>query len=157
MKTKGTEHIGEKVSVKASYGDKAASLTVTIVPEPTISGLFRNVHPSAKNTKKISDFIRDEGILEIYYRHPLFQKYMKKGFIGKLDFLVFAADTLTREAVKACVLSGIEENSSRFPIFDMENREKEIEGHIDREYFEQGPKMHEMFMKLVRTLKLGEE
>jgi len=157
MKTKGTEHIGEKATVKASYGDKATSLTVTIVPEPTISGLFRNVRPSAKNTKKISDFITDEGILEIYYKHPLFQKYMKKGFISKMDFLVFVADTLTREAVKACVLTGIEENSSRFRIFDMENPEKEIEGHIDREYFEQGPKMHEMFMKLARTFKLGEE
>jgi len=87
----------------------------------------------------------------------LFQKYMKKGFNSKMDFLVFAADTLTREALRACVLTGIEENSSRFPIFDMENREKDIEDHIDREYFEQGPEMHELFMKLVREIELGEE
>jgi hypothetical protein len=157
IKTKGTEHIGEKATIKAFYEDRASTLSITVVPEPSITGLFRNIRPSAKSTKKISDFLRDEGILELYYKHPLIQKYMKKGFNSRLDFLVFVADVLTREAIKAVVLTGIQENSSRFPIFDMDHPESEIQEHINREYFEQGPKMHEIFMQLAREIKLGEE
>jgi hypothetical protein len=157
IKTKGTGHIGEKATVTASFESKVGSLSVAVVPEPSITGLFRNIRPSAKNTKKISDFAKDEGFLEIYYKHPLIQKYMKKGFNTKPDFLAFTADILTREAVKTVVLSGIEENSSRFPIFDLDRPEKEIEEHIIREYYEQGPKMHELFLRLARGIRLGEE
>jgi hypothetical protein len=82
---------------------------------------------------------------------------MKKGFKTRPDFLVFVADTLTREAVKAIVSSGIEENLSRFRIFDMDHPEEEIKEHMNREYYEQGPRMHELFLKLAREIKLGEE
>jgi len=157
IKTKGADHIGEKANIKASYEDKVSNLSVTIVPEPLFAGLFRYVRPSPKNTARISDFIRDEGILEIYYKHPLVKQYMKKGFKTRPDFLVFVADTLTREAVKAIVSSGIEENLSRFRIFDMDHPEEEKKEHMNREYYEQGPRMHELFLKLAREIKLGEE
>jgi hypothetical protein len=39
----------------------------------------------------------------------------------------------------------------------MDHPESEIQEHINREYFEQGPKMHELFMQLAREIKLGEE
>ena len=155
MKTKGKGNIGEKTNIIASYKHKEARLNVTVVPEPSISGLFRNIRPSPKKTKRISDFVKDEGILEFYYNHPLIKKYMRKNFRNRLDFLVFVADTLTREAMKAVVLSGIEENSSRFPIFDLANPEKEIEDHITREYYEQGPKMHALFVELLKKIRLG--
>ncbi len=157
IKTKGTDHIGEKANIMASMEGKEASLIITVVPEPSITGLFRNIRLSAKNTKRISNFDEYEGILEIYYKHPLIKKYMKKSFRNRPDFLVFVADTFTREAMKVVVLSGIQENSSRFPLFDLDHPEKEIEDHITREYYEQGPKMHELFLKLVKKIRLGEE
>jgi hypothetical protein len=157
IETKGKENIGEKATVHASYKDRSSSLDVTIVLEPSISGLFRGIRPSPKNTKKISDFVKTEGILEYYYKHPLIKKYMKKDFMNRSEFLVFVADVLTREAIKAVVNSGIEENSSRFPIFDMDNPELEIDEHVRREYFEQGLTMHNLFMKLLRDIKLGGE
>jgi len=157
LKVRGTDHVGEKASIEATYEDRTANLNITVVPEPTISGLFRDIRPSAKDTKKICDFIKDEGVLEVYYKHPLFKKYMRKNFRARSDFLVFAADTITREVIKACVASGIEESSSRFYIFDLDHPEKDIETHVIHEYYEHGPMMHEMFMKLARTFKLGEE
>jgi len=157
MKIKGTDHIGEKANIMASYEDKEASVNITVVPEPSITGLFRNIRLSAKNTKRISNFVKDEGILEIYYKHPLIKKYMKKSFKNRPDFLVFVADTLTREAMKTVVLSGIQESSSRFPIFDLDHPEKEIEDHITREYYEQGPRMHELFQRLAKKIELGKE
>jgi hypothetical protein len=157
VKTKGTNHIGEKANIEASYEDKVSNLNVTIVREPSFAELFRSIRPSPKNTTRISDFIKDEGILEIYYKHPLIKQYMKKGFKTRSDFLVFIADTLTREAIKTVVLSGIEENLSRFPIFDMDHPEEEIKEHINREYYEQGPRMHELLIKLTREIRLGEE
>ena len=157
MKTQGTDHIGEKANIMASYEGKEASLRITVVPEPSITGLFRNIRLSAKNTKRISYFVKDEGILEIYYKHPLIKKYMKKSFRNRPDFLVFVADTLAREAMKAVVLSGIQESSSRFPIFDLDHPEKEIEDHITREYYEQGPRMHELFLRLAKKIRLGKQ
>jgi len=157
IKVKGTDHVGEKASIEATYEDRTANLNITVVPEPSISGLFRDIRPSAKDTKKICDFIKDEGVLEVYYKHPLVKKYMRKNFRAKSDFLVFTADTITREVIKACVTSGIEESSSRFYIFDLDHPEKDIETHVIREYYEHGPMMHEMFTKLARTFKLGEE
>jgi len=157
IKVKGNGHIGEKATVVANYEDKTTELHITIVPEPSITGLFRDIRPSAKETKRISGFIEEEGVLEIYYKHPLIRKYItKKNFRNRGEFLVFIADTITREVIKAFVLSGIEENSSRFPIFDSDHPEPEIEGHITREYYEQGPKMHEMFINLAKSLKLEE-
>lgn len=150
----GKENIGEKANVDAYYKNKSSSLKVTIVPEPSITGLFRGIQPSPKITKRISNFIKSEGILEFYYKHPLIKKYMKKDYRSKPDFLVFVADVLTREAIKAVVHSGIEDNLSKFPIFDLDNPEGEIEEHITQEYFEEGPKMHEIFMKLVKDIKL---
>jgi len=157
IEVKGKDHIGEKADISAVYKDKASNLHVTVIPEPSITGLWRHVRLSAKKTNRISNFIEEEGVLELYYRHPLIQKYMKKGFNNRPDFLVFVADVLTREAVKVAVSSGIKESSSRFPIFDMDHPEKEIEDHISREYFEQGPRMHELFIKLAREIKLREE
>ena len=78
---------------------------------------------------------------------------MKKDYRNRPDFIVFVADVLTRGALKAVVISGIDENSSRFPIFGMDNPEYEIEEHINREYFEEGPRMHELFMKVVKDIK----
>ena len=137
--------------------DKQAELHITVIPEPSFSGPLRDVRLSAKNTKKICDFIENEGIIEVYYKHPLIKKYMKKNFRNRQDFLVFVVDTITREAIKAMVKAGIRENSSRFPIFNIDHQEPEIEDHIIREYYEQGPKLHELFVKLVRTFKLGTE
>jgi len=155
IKVKGTEHIGEKAIITASYEDKKSDLQVTVVPEPSITGLFRDIRPSAKETKKISGFIEEEGVLEIYYNHPLIKKYMsKKNFRDKPDFLIFITDTITREVIRTFVLSGIKENSSRFPLFDIDHPEPEIETHIIREYYEQGTKMHEMFINLARGLKI---
>jgi len=157
IKVKGTDHVGEKSKIIATYMDKQAELHITVVPEPSFSGLLRDVRLSAKNTKKICDFIENEGIIEVYYKHPLIKKYMKKNFRNRQDFLVFVADTITRGYIKAMVKTGIRENSSRFPIFDIDHPEPEIEDHIIREYYEQGPKLHELFVKLVRTIKLGIE
>ena len=82
---------------------------------------------------------------------------MVKNFNNRLDFQTFMADTLTREVLRAFVTTAVEESSSRFPIFNMDHPEAEIEDHIVHEYYTNGPKMHEMFMQLARTLKLGEE
>lgn len=155
IKVKGTGHIGEKAIITASYEDKMSNLNVTVIPEPSIAGLFRDIRLSPKNTNRISSFIEDEGILEIYYKHPLISKYMKKNFKNRLDFLVFIADTITREAIRALVLSGVKENLSKFRIFDIDHPEPQIEEYIIREYYEQGPKMHEMFVKFVKTIKIG--
>jgi len=57
-----------------------------------------------------------------------------KNFKNRPEFLIFIADTITREAVKAFVLSGVRENSSRFEIFDIDHPESDIEGHITHEY-----------------------
>jgi len=162
IKVKGGDHVGEKSIIRASYIDKQylhkqSDLHVTIVPEPSFGGPLRDVRPSGKSQKKISSFIESEGVIELYYKHPLIKKYMKKDFRSKRDFLVFVADTITREAIKAMVYAGIKENSSRFYIFDTDHPEIEIEDHIIREYYEQGPKLHELFIKLARTFKLGEE
>ncbi len=157
IKVKGTNHIGEKATITATYGDKTSSIDITIVPEPSIAGLFRDVKLSAKETKRIGGFVEEKGILEIYYNHPLIKKHIsKKDFRNKMDFLIFIADTITREAIRTIVLSGIKENLSRFHIFDTDNPELEIEDHVVREYYEQGPKMHAMFIKLARGLKLEE-
>jgi len=157
IKVRGTGYIGKKAIIAASYGDRTSNLNVTVVPEPAIGGLLRDIRPSAKSTKKISTFIKEKGVIEIYYKHPLIKKYMKgKDFRKKLDFLTFIADIITREAIRAMVLSGIEENLSKFHIFDMDHPEPEIEDHIICEYYEQGIKMHELFKKLAKTFKMGE-
>lgn len=156
IKVKATGHVGEKGNVKASYGERGSNLNVTIVSEPSISGLFRDIRPSGKKTEKICEFINEEAVLEIYYKHPLFKKYMVKNFNNRPDFQTFIADTLTREILKALVTRAVEESSSRFPIFNMDHPESEIEDHIAHEYYEKGPLMHEMFGHLARTFKLGE-
>jgi len=150
IEVKGTGHIGEKATLVATYGNKRSTLDVTIIPEPSITGLFRDIRLSPKDTKKISGFVEEEGVLEIYYKHPLIQKYMKKNFKIKNDFLVFIADTITREAIRALVLSGIKESSSTFPIFNPDNPELEIENYMINEYYEKGPKMHDLFTKLAK-------
>lgn len=157
IKVKGNDHIGDKGDIKASYNNKVSNLRVTVVPEPSITGLFRDIRPSAKDTKRVCAFIEEEGILEVYYKHPLVKKYMVKNFRNRLDFLVFIADSMVREAIRAIVTQGIKESSSKFYIFDMDHPESAIEGHVAREYYENGPKMHEMFIQLARTFKLGEE
>lgn len=154
IKVKGKGHIGEKATITASYEDKWTTLKVNIIQEPEISGLFRDIQLSAKETKKISDFNEDEGILEIYYKHPLIKKYMKKNFTSRTDFLVFVGDVITREAVRTIVVNGVEENSSSFPIFDMDHKEVEIEYYIMVEYHKQGSKMHELFSNLAKTFKI---
>jgi hypothetical protein len=157
IKVKGTDHVGERGNVKASYGERGSNLNVTVVSEPSIAGLFRDIRPSGKRTEKICEFLEDEAILEIYYKHPLIKKYMVKNFNTRLDFLIFIADTLTREVLRAIVTKSVRDSSSRFPIFDMSRPESEIEGHIAHEYFEKGTKLHEMFVQLARSFKLGEE
>jgi hypothetical protein len=152
---KGTGHIGEKGNIKALYGYKVSNLNITVVIEPSITGLFRDIRLSGKETERICAFIRDEGLLEIYYKHPLMKKYMVKNFMDRSDFQVFIADTLTREVLKAFVTTGVEENSSRFPLFDIDHPESDIERHIAREYYEKGTNMHEMFIQLARTFKLA--
>jgi hypothetical protein len=82
---------------------------------------------------------------------------MVKNFNNRLDFQTFIADTLTREVLRAFVTSAVTESSSRFPIFNMNHPESEIENHIAHEYYVNGSKMHEMFIQLARTFKLGEE
>lgn len=157
IKVKGNDHIGEKATVIASYEDKKSEIQITVIPEPAITGAIRDIRYSAKETKKISDFVKEEGVIEIYYKHPLIKKYMKKkNFMNRQEFLIFITDILTREAIRAFVLSGIKENSSRFEIFDIDHPEPYIEDHIIREYYEEGPKMHEMFAKLVRNLKIAD-
>jgi len=157
IKVKGTGNIGKKATITATYGDKTSSINITIVPEPSIAGLFRDVRLSSKETNRISGFVEEEGILEIYYKHPLIKKYTsKKDFRNKIDFLTFIADIITREAIRAIVLSGIKENLSGFRIFDTDHSEPEIEAYVDHKYYEEGPKMHNMFIKLARGLKLEE-
>lgn len=157
IKVKGTDHVGERGNVKASYGDRGSNLNVTVVSEPSIAGLFRDIRPSGKRTEKICEFLKDEAVLEIYYKHPLIRKYMLKNFNNRLDFLTFFADTVTREVLRAFVTTAVAESSSRFAIFNMDHPESEIEDHITHEYYEKGPKMHEMFVQLARSFKLGEE
>ena len=156
IKVKGTDHIGEKATITATYGDKISTIDITVVPEPSFGGPFRDIRLSAKDTKKISSFIEEEGVLEIYYKHPLMKKYMQKNFKNKPDFLVFTTDIITRECVKAAVLSAVKESSSKFPIFNLDRPEPEVENYIVVEYYEQGPKMHELFVKLARTFSIGE-
>ncbi len=150
---KGQGHIGERVAVVAMYGDKTSNLRISVVPEPSLGGFLRDIMFSDKETRKISSFIEDEGILEIYRKHPLVQKYMQGKFTNKPDFLVFVADVITREVLRSIVQHGIKEGLSRYPIFDLEHPEPEVEDHITREYYEYGPRMHEAFTKLVHTLK----
>jgi len=157
IKVKGKDHVGERGNVKASYGERGSNLNITVVSEPSITGLFRDIRPSGKRTEKICEFLEDEAILEIYYKHPLIRKYMVKNFNSRLDFLTFIADTLTREVLRAIVTKAVKDSSSRFPIFDMSHPESEIEGHIVHEYYEKGSKLHEMFVQLARSFKLGEE
>ncbi|MGC9203037.1 MAG: hypothetical protein ACP5HX_10265 [Thermoproteota archaeon] len=155
IEVKGSGHIGEKATVTAKYEDKVSELHVTVVPEPTITGVVQDIRYSSKETKKISGFIYEEGVIEIYYRHPLIKKYMaKKDFKNRLDFLTFLSDVITREALRALVLSGIRESSSRFPIFNPDHQEQEIEDYISREYFDQGPKLHDLFLNLAKGLKV---
>lgn len=154
---KETGHIGDKAIIEASYEDRISNLKVTVVSEPSIAGLFRDIRLSAKATDRICSFIHDEGVLEIYYKHPLIKKYMVKNFRRRSSFLVFIADTITREVLRAFVETGVKENSSRFPIFDMDRPKGEIEDHIVREYYEKGPRMHELFKYLAKTFKIGKE
>jgi hypothetical protein len=156
IKVKGTGYVGEKGNVKASYGERGSNLNITVVSEPSIAGLFRDIRPSGKKTEKICAFLKDEAILEIYYKHPLIKKYMVKNFNNRLDFQTFIADTITREVLRAFVTTAIDESSSRFPIFNMDHPESEIEDHIAHEYYEKGILMHEMFGQLARTFRLGE-
>ena len=155
IKVIGTNQIGKKGIVTATFENVESNLNITIVSEPAISGLFRDIRPSPKITEKICDFVKDEAILEVYYKHPLIKKYMVKNYNSRLDFQVFVADTLTREALKALITTAVEENSSKFPIFNMNHPESEIEDHISHEYYENGPKMHEMFLQLSKTFTLG--
>jgi len=150
---KGQGHIGERGAVVAMYCDKTSNLRITIIPEPALGGFLRDIQFSDKETKRISSFIEDEGILEIYRKHSLIKKYMQGKFTNKPDFLVFVSDVITREVLRAIVLHGIKEGLSRYSIFDLEHPEPEIEDHIAREYYEYGPRMHEAFVKLVHTLK----
>lgn len=66
---------------------------------------------------------------------------------------MFIADIITREAIEASVSSAIKENSSRFPIFDIDHPEPYIEDYKIVEYYERGPKMHEMFINLAKNLR----
>jgi hypothetical protein len=149
IKVKGSGHVGEKATVVAKYEDNVSELHVTIVPEPTITGAIRDIRYSPKETKKISDFLDEEGVIEIYYKHPLIKKYMTKK-----DFLTFLSDVITREALRAFVLSGIRESSSRFSIFNEDHPEPDIENYITHEYFNQGPKLHDLFLNLAKSLKV---
>jgi hypothetical protein len=155
IEVKGSGHIGEKATVTAKYEDNISKLYVTVVPEPTIAGAIQDIRYSSKETKKISDFIYEEGVIEIYYKHPLIKKYMaKKDYKDRLDFLTFLSDVMTREALRAFILTGIKESSSRFSIFDTDHPEQEIESHITREYFDKGPKLHDLFFNLAKSLKV---
>ena len=150
---KGQGHVGERAAIVAMYGDKTSNLRITIIPEPTLGGFLRDVVFSDKETRKVSSFIEDEGILEIYRKHSLIKKYMQGKFTNRPDFLVFVSDVITREVLRAIVLHGIKEGLSRYSIFDLDHPEPEMEDHIAREYYEYGPRMHEAFVKLVHTLK----
>ena len=149
-----TGHVGEKAAIVAMYRDKTSNLRISIVHEPSIGGLLRDIRFSEKDTKLISHFIDEEGILEVYRKHPLIKKYMRGKFKNRVDFLVFVADVMTREVVKSFVVGGIKENLSRFPIFDLDHPEPEIDTYVAREYYEHGLRLHEAFMKLVGSLKL---
>jgi hypothetical protein len=105
----------------------------------------------------VCGFEKDDGIMYLYYKHPLVKKYMVKGFRNRLDFLVFVADSLTREAIRAIVTKSVEESSSKFPILDMTHSEIEMEQYVIYEYFKTGTRMHDMFIQLTRTIKLAEE
>jgi hypothetical protein len=138
----------------AMYRDRMASIQIDVVPQPSIAGAIRDIRFSQKETRKISDFT-EEGVIEIYYKHPLVKKYMsKKNFKDRPQFQTFIADVITREAVRAFVVSGVKENSSRYPIFNSDHPEPEIDFYIIQEYYEKGPVMHEMFTRLIKSLKL---
>jgi len=149
-----TGHVGEKMAIVAMYRDKTSNLRISIVHEPSLGGLLRDIRFSEKDTKLISYFNDAEGILEVYRKHPLFKKYMRGRFKNRADFLVFAADVMTREVVRSFVVGGIKENLSRFPLFDLDHPEPEIDVYVAREYYEHGPRLHEAFVNLMRSLKL---
>jgi hypothetical protein len=157
IQAKGINHIGEKATITATYGGQTANLSVVVMPEPSINGLFRGIQPSAKDTKKISDFVEEEGILEVYYKHPLIRRYMVGNYRNSKEFQVFFADVITREVIKTIVRRGVRESSTRFPIFDMSHAEVEIEDYMIRQYYDNGPKLHGMFMKLARAFQKIEE
>lgn len=157
IKVKGAGHIGDKGDVRATYEDRSSIVDVTVVPEPSIAGLFRDIRPSPIETERVCGFEKDDGIMYIYYKHPLVKKYMVKDFRNRLDFLVFIADALTREAIRAIVTKSVEESSSKFPILDQTHPENEIRQHINHEYYKTGLRMHDIFIPLARTFKLAEE
>jgi hypothetical protein len=157
IKVKGTGHIGDKGTVKASYENLNSIVKITVVPEPSIAGLFRGIRLSPKETERVCRFEKDDGIIYVYYKHPLVKKYMQKNFRNRLDFIVFIADALTREAIRAIVTKSVEESASKFAILDMQHPEIEMEQHIVHEYFKTGTRMHDMFIQLARTVKLAEK
>ena len=157
IKVMGKGHIGDKGNVRASYDKLSSVVNVAVVPEPSIAGLFRDIRPSPRETERVCAFEKDDGIIYIYYKHPLVKKYMQKDFRNRPDFVVFIADALTREAIRAIVTKSIEENSSKFAILDMQHPEIETEQYIIHEYFKTGTKMHDLFIPLARTFKHAEE
>ena len=126
-----------------------------LTQERHVGYFWRTIKFSSRETNKISGFIEEKGRLEIYYKHPLIKKYIsKKGLKNRIDFLTFVADIITREAIKSIVNSAIKEN--KFIIFDIDRPELEIEEYITNKYYNEGPKMHALFIELVRGLKLEE-
>jgi len=71
---KGPGHIGRKATIKALYEDKKSELEISVIPEPAITGALRDIRYSAKETEKISNFIDDEGVIEIYSKASTSQK-----------------------------------------------------------------------------------
>jgi hypothetical protein len=157
IKVKGKNHIGEKATIIANYEGKSASLDIKVIQEPSIAGLFRNLRFSPKEEKRISRFIKEEGLIEVYEKHPLIKKYMEKnGFKKREGYLVFLADTITREVIKAIVESAVESDSSSFPIFNQDHPEPEIERYIIEKYYENGPKLHDLTIQFLKKIKIEE-
>ena len=148
--------MGEEASVFAYYEDREAKLNISIIPEPSMGGVIRDIRFSPLESKEVCLFHEDKGILEIYYKHPLVKKYMsKKNYRNRPDFLVFIADHLTLTSLEAIIRTGVKINSSRFPIFNQNNPEVDIKRHLQDEYFKNGPKLHDLFTKLIKSLKIS--
>lgn len=153
IKVKGEGNVGKNGKISAKYEDKSSEISVKVVQNPLFGGLFRDIEFSPKDSREVVDF--EEGILNVYHEHPLMKKYMNKdGFRKKKDFLVFTADSLTREACRAIIETAIDRGSSQYAILDQDNPEPEIREHYLNQYYENGSKFHDLFFDLLKNFEI---
>jgi hypothetical protein len=147
------EGASEKGKIQALYQDHKTEISVEVVPPFEIHGLFRSIEfVPGEGVNTIGYFDGDEGKIFIYYTHPLIEKYYAKNSTKNIDFLVFAADTVARlicwEILKK------KEKRGALEIMNPENKLNEMQTFFDELYFKRGRQLHDLLIKLIKTLKV---